>query len=238
MARAPEPPRAGEPAAKPSDQIIVPYRGQDARTQRILVPITVNGAATVMMALDTGAPDTLISRELADHLGILRADDGKLLGTASGIGGSAPAVLVVLDSLALGPALEQFVPATVTASLSENFAGLLGMDFITTFKLKIDSAQQVLILTLPQPDTKTPGGHGEHWWRRLFREFANQRKRWETFRETIDQRMAKSQISEGAGMESLKRLRLLADNQTQEAEKLQNRLERHASNHSVPREWR
>lgn len=238
VARTPEPPHAGEPAAKRSDQIIVPYRGQDARTQRILVPITVNGAATVMMALDTGAPDTLISRELADHLGILRTDDGKLLGTASGIGGSAPVVLVVLDSLALGPALEQFVPATVTASLSENFAGLLGMDFITTFKLKIDSAQQVLILTLPQPDPKTPGGHGEHWWRRLFREFANQRKRWETFREAIDQRMAKSQISEGVGMESLKRLRLLADNQTQEAEKLQNRLERHASNHSVPREWR
>jgi len=48
----------------------------------------------------------------------------------------------------------EFVPATVAASLSENFEGLLGMDFITTFKVKIDSAQQVLILTLPQPDPK------------------------------------------------------------------------------------
>ena len=238
IARAPEPPRAPEPAAKRSDQIIVPYRGQDARTQRILVPITVNGRATVMMALDTGAPDTLITQGLADHLGILEAEDGKLLSRASGIGGSAPALLVVLESLALGPATEQFVPATVTASLSENFEGLLGMDFITTFKVKIDSAQQVLILTLPQSDSKTPDGHGEQWWRRLFRQFKEQRKHWESYRDAVDQRIAKSPISEGVDMERLKRLRLLADNQAQEAEKLHNRLERHASNHSVPREWR
>ncbi|HEX7599282.1 MAG TPA: retropepsin-like aspartic protease [Polyangia bacterium] len=237
-ARAAEPPRTAETAVKRSDQITVPYRGQDARTQRILVPITVNGRATVTMALDTGAPATLISQGLADHLGILRADEGKLLSSASGIGGSAPAVLVVLDSLALGPATDQFVPATVTASLLENFEGLLGMDFITTFKLKIDSAQQVLILTLPQSDSKTPAGHGEHWWRRLFRQFSDQRKRWEMFRDAIDQRVAKSQISEGAGMENLKQVRVLADNQAQEAEKLLNRLDRHASNHSVPREWR
>jgi hypothetical protein len=237
VARVPEP-HATEPAPKRSDQIIVPYRGQDARTQRILIPITVNGSATVMMALDTGAPSTLISDGLADHLGILRSDDGKLLGSARGIGGSAPAVLVVLDSLALGPAQEQFVPVTVTAALSDNFEGLLGMDFITTFKLKIDSAQQVLVLTLPQTDSKTPAGHDEHWWRRLFRQFADQQKRWEAFRDAVDQRVAKSQISESAGMESLKRLRVLADNQAQEAEKLQSRLDRHASNHSVPREWR
>jgi len=237
-ARAPDPPRAPEAAAKRSDQITVPYRGQDARTQRILVPITVNGRATVTMALDTGAPATLITQGLADHLGILRADDGKLLSSASGIGGSAPALLVVLESLTLGPATEQFVPATVTDSLSENFEGLLGMDFITTFKVKIDAAQQVLILTLPQSDAKTPAGHGEHWWRRLFRQFTEQRKRWEFYREILDQRIAKSPISEGVGMERLKRLRVLADNQAQEAEKLQSRLDRHASNNSVPREWR
>jgi Aspartyl protease len=237
-ARAPEPPRAPELAPKRSDQITVPYRGQDARTRRILVPITVNDRGTVMMALDTGAPETLISQGLADHLGILRADDGKLLSSTSGIGGSAPALLVVLESLALGPATEQFVPATVTASLSENFEGLLGMDFITTFKVKIDSAQQVLVLTLPQADPKMPGGHGEQWWRRLFRQFTEQRRQWELYRESIDQRIAKSPVSESVGMERLKRLHVLADNQAQEAEKLQNRLDRHASNNSVPREWR
>ena len=104
--------------------------------------------------------------------------------------------------------------------------------------MRIDSAQQVLILTLPKPDGKTPAGHGEHWWRRLFRQFTEQRKRWELYRDVLDQRVAKSQISEGVGMERLKRLRVLADNQVQEAEKLQNHLKRHASNHSVPREWR
>ena len=238
MVRAPEPPRAAEPLPARSNQITVPYHGQDARTQRILVPITVNGTATVMFALDTGAQPTLISQPLADHLGVLRSDEGRLLTGARGIGGSAPAVLVVLDSLTLGDAREEFVPATVTASLSDNFEGLLGMDFITTFNLKIDTARQVLVLTKPESNAKTPGGHHEHWWRRLFHQFKDQKKGWEGFRDQLDRRLAESQISEGASIETLRRVRAITDNQVQEAEKLQSRLERHASNHSVPREWR
>jgi hypothetical protein len=237
VARTPEPSHISEPT-QPSNQITVPYRGQNAHTQRILVPITVNGSSTVMMALDTGAPGMLISKKLADHLGVLRSDEGTLLTSASGIGGSAPAVLVVLDSLVLGNAREEFVPATVTTSLADNFEGLIGMDFITTFKLRIDAARQVLVLTKPESNTKTPAGHDEQWWRRLFRQFKDQHNRWEKFRDQIDQRVAASQISEGVGIDNLKRLRVIADNQAQEAAKLENRLERHASNHSVPREWR
>ena len=232
------PPRAAEKPAERSNRIIVPYRDHDGRSQRILVPVTVNGSATVMMAVDTGAPGTIISQRLADHLGVLREDDGKLLIRARGIGGAAPAVLVVLDSLTVGDAKEQFVPATVTESLSDTFEGLLGMDFVSTFALKIDAAQQVLILTKPQPSLELPAGHGEHWWRHLFREFGQRRKQWEAFRDLIDQRVSQSMVSEGVVMENLKRLRTVADNQVGEAEKLQNRLDRHASNNSVPREWR
>jgi clan AA aspartic protease (TIGR02281 family) len=184
------PPRAAEKTEDRPNRIIVPYRGHDGRSQRILVPVTVNGAATVTMAVDTGAPGTIISYGLANHLGILREDDGKLLIRARGIGGSAPAVLVVLDSLTLGDAKEQFVPATVTESLSDSFEGLLGMDFISTFALKIDTAQRVLILTKPRPSLELPAGHGEHWWRALFREFADQRKRWETFRDLVDRNLS------------------------------------------------
>ena len=239
LLRAPEPPpRPAEKTAERPNRIIVPYRGHDGRSQRILVPVTVNGTATVTMAVDTGAPGTIISYGLANQLGILREDDGKLLIRARGIGGSAPAVLVVLDSLTLGDAKEQFVPATVTESLSDTFEGLLGMDFVSTFALKIDSAQQVLILTTPQPSLELPAGHDEHWWRGLFHEFADQRRRWETFRDLIDQRVSQSEVSEGVAMENLKRLRTLADNQVREAAKLENRLDRHASNNSVPREWR
>jgi hypothetical protein len=50
--------------------------------------------------------------------------------------------------------------------------------------------------------------------------------------------VSQSEVSEGAMMENLKRLRTVADNQVREAAKLQNRLDRHASNNSVPREWR
>ena len=118
------------------------------------------------------------------------------------------------------------MPATVTASLSDNFEGLLGMDFITTFNLKIDTARQVLVLTKPESNAKTPGGHHEHWWRRLFHQFKDQKKGWEGFRDQLDRRLAESQISEGASIETLRRVRAITDNQVQEAEKLQSRLER------------
>jgi len=235
---APEPARVDESPSKRPEQIIVPYQGQDARTQRILVPITVNHSTTVVMALDTGAPGTLISLQLADHLGILRSDEGKLLTSASGIGGSAPALQVVLDSLTLGSAVEEFVPATVTDALGGSFEGLLGMDFITTFNLKIDAAQRVLVLTKPESNVRTPGGHGEGWWRRQFQRFSSLKKGWEGYRELVNRRISESQFSEGPSMEKLRRVRDLAESQVQEAGKLHSRLERHASNHSVPREWR
>ncbi len=231
----PDPPPA--PGKEPR-QIIVRYRGQDARTQRILVPITVNGSTTVMMALDTGAPSSLISQGLADRLGVLRRDDGVLLTSASGIGGSAPAVLVVLDSLSLGEARDEFVPATVTADLSENFAGLLGMDFITTFKLRVDAAQQVLILTKPDSGGNTPAGHDERWWRRLFQQFKDQRHRWEGYRDSVDKRLNDSTFSAGPSMDRLRRLQTVALSQVDQAGKLLQRLERYASDHAVPREWR
>jgi hypothetical protein len=218
--------------------MIVRYHGQDARTQRILVPITINGSATVMMALDTGAPSTLISQSLAEQLGVLRRDDGVLLTSASGIGGSRPAVLVVLESLGLGEARDEFVPATVAGDLSDNFAGLLGMDFITTFKLRVDTARQVLILTKPDFGEKTPAGHDERWWRRLFRQFKDQRRLWESYRDSIDKQVNESTISAGPSMDRLRRLQTIAVNQVEEARKLLQRLERHASNHAVPREWR
>jgi len=227
-----------EAPAKQAQQIIVRYRGQDARTQRILVPITLNGSTTVTMALDTGAPATLISQSLAERLGMLRRDDGVLLASASGIGGASPAVLVVLDSLSLGDAHDEFIPATVTGDLSDNFAGLLGMDFVTTFKLRVDAAQQILILTRPDSGGSTPAGHDERWWRRLFHQFKDQRHRWESYRDSVDKRVSESTVSAGPSIDRLRRLQAVAVSQVGEAGKLLQRLERHASNHAVPREWR
>ena len=229
---------AVEVMPKQPQQMIVRYHGQDARTQRILVPITINGSATVMMALDTGAPSTLIAQSLAERLGVLRRDDGVLLTSASGIGGSTPAVLVVLESLGLGEARDEFVPATVTSDLSDNFAGLLGMDFITTFKLRVDTVHQVLILTKPDVGGNTPAGHDERWWRRLFDQFKDQRRRWENYRELIDKQVNESTVSAGPSIDRLRRFQAVAVSQVDEAGKLLQRLERHASNHAVPREWR
>jgi clan AA aspartic protease (TIGR02281 family) len=235
------PPASPAPAAEPpadperDRRIVVPYRG-DGR--RILVSVAVNGGGAVTMAVDTGAPATVISHRLADKLGILRDDDGKVLTRAHGIGGATPALFVALDSLTLGDAREEFVPATVAPINTDEFEGLLGMDFVSTFSMKIDAEQKALILTKPERGGTTPGGHDAAWWRRVFAEFSGQRRRWKDFVTHIDERLRSSEVSEGVDIEHVKRLREIAARQIGEAEKLYLRLERHASNHAVPREWR
>jgi len=232
------PPPASDGEGDRPRQISIRYKAFAGGARRILVPVTVNGSGTVMMAVDTGAPSSLISLRLANQMGILRETDGKLLIRAGGIGGSAPALLVVLDSLAMGEAKQDFVPATVVASLSDNFEGLLGMDFISSFNAKIDSSQELLVLTLPRPNRSRPAGHDEHWWRSTFKDFGAQRASWERFRTYVDERVAKSDFSSGPAIDALVQLRAVADTQVNEADRLLSRLDRHASNNSVPREWR
>ena len=66
------------------------------------------------MLLDTGSPGLLISPDLAGRLDLINESDTELLITASGIGGSVPASLTVVDSVSVGGARSEFLPATVT----------------------------------------------------------------------------------------------------------------------------
>src|SRR5262249_26152521 len=121
---------APQPQERGAPKIRVPFTAFEGSAQRIIIPVKVNDRVTVSMAMDTGAPGTVISFKLAAHLGVLREGDGALLTQTGGIGGRAPAVLLVLDSLAVHEARTEFVPATVTDLHTDAFEGLVGMDFL------------------------------------------------------------------------------------------------------------
>ena len=180
----------------------------------------------------------ILSVKLAERLELFSRDQGKLVVLAKGIGGSAPAIRTILESVDIGGAVERFVPVTVTPQLSEAFDGLVGMDFMSQYSMTIDPKKQVVVL-LEQPAlAEAPGGHAEAWWRDLFAEFRSLRDAWRQYHERIEQEISEVHIDAESSNHELIQLRALAKFQAQEAETLLARVERYASTQAVPRQWR
>ena len=202
----------------------VPFEAYEGSAQRVIVSVMFNDTVTAPMILDTGAPGLVISTQLAEKLGIFGNDEGKVHATAGGIGGSTPSIRTFIDTVQVGGAKDSFIPATIIKSLSSPaYEGLIGMDFMSKYSMKIDSVKRVVVFEALSPDPNSPGGHNEQWWKGLFKEFHSLGTAWEIH---ADQKAESQQEYE------------FAVRQTKEANKLLNKLDKHASEHSVPQGWR
>lgn len=233
----PAPPPA--PGAAPEEapalrQIAVPYKAFEGRADRIIIPVKLNGQVTAEMALDTGAPGTILFTPLAERLGVMDEGSNRLMTTVGGIGGRTPAMLVVLDSLSVDEARTEFVPATVTEPMTEAFEGLVGMDFLAGYSVRIDTQQHRLLLTELPRSSDRPAGHDQAWWRRTFAQLNGQQALWHEVHARLKERVSRSMISSDRSAELLS----FTERQAHEAEAMASRLERYASNNAVPREWR
>jgi hypothetical protein len=232
------PPVAVAPAPPAGKRIVVPYRALEGSAQRIIIPVTFNGRVTAQILLDTGAPSMHITYPLAARIGVLREGDSRLMTEARGIGGSAAAALVILDSISVGEASTEFVPVTVSTPISDAFEGLVGMDFVAGYSTQIDTEHHVLVLTELPPRGDAPGGHDEAWWRRTFGELNSQQALWQGLRARFKDRQDHSLASAGSQVDELRRLLDFSTTQEHEAQVLLDRLERYAASNAVPREWR
>ncbi len=211
-------------------QYRIPYRAYEGIAMRIIIPVTLNGSVTANMALDTGSPGMIISDMLANKLGIFEKDDGKLMTIAAGIGGYAPAILTIIDTVQVEGAEDHFIPTIITRSLSNAFEGLIGMDFMANYSIKIDTRRHFVVFEeLPQRPNM-PAGHDRIWWKTYFRSFATMRAEWKNYRESLDKKEGDPQ--------KLNDLKKFADRQYREADKLFNRLNGYAVRHAVPMSWR
>jgi hypothetical protein len=218
--------------------VVVPYRALEGSAQRIIIPVTFNERVTALMAVDTGAPGLHLTYPLAARIGVLRDGDSRLLIQARGIGGAASATLVVLDSISVGEARTEFVPATVTQPMSDAFEGLVGMDFVAGYSTQIDAEHHLLVLTELPRRGDMPGGHDEAWWRRTFGELVGQQSYWVGLEAKLKDRQDHSGVSAGREADDLKRMLEFSDSQATEARALADRLDRYANSNAVPREWR
>lgn len=215
----------------------IPYTPYEGSARRIIIPVRFNNSVTANMALDTGAPGLVISFQLAEKLGLFDKDEGLLFTQAGGIGGSAPAMRTVIESLQVGDAKDTFIPATVTQKLTSAFEGLVGMDFMSNFSVTIDTRGRKLVLEEMPPSSARPGGHDEEWWRINFHEFAALRSQWRKFADQMAEQERDRTIP-NASSDDIKKWKTFSEKQYVEADKLFTKLDRHAANCSVPMNWR
>jgi hypothetical protein len=191
----------------------VPYSGS---SRRIIIPVTFNNRVTAPMLLDTGAPGMHISYGLAEKLGIIDSRENELRVMIGGIGGTTPAILTIIDRIDVGEAGADFIPTLVSDSISPNFEGLVGMDFMTKYSVRIDTRKRVVIFEeLPQY-LNMPGGHDESWWRSTFYNFRSIKSAWAGYRKSI--------VKQSSYTAQQREVKTFVNRQYEKANELNNRL--------------
>jgi predicted aspartyl protease len=109
----------------------------------VIVPVTFNRALKAYLQLDTGASSTLVSRRIANNLGL------SPLGSRQGVtvGGIITVPAARLVSLRVGEAeVNDLVVSIHDFSPDPRVEGLLGMDFLKHFHVSLDARRRLLIL--------------------------------------------------------------------------------------------
>lgn len=139
--RAPADPQAGE----------VELRLAGPGGAALLVPVHVNGEGPLDFVLDTGATFTCVSDETARRL---RLPEQPAAGVGVGIGGTGRLRLVRIDSLRLGGAVAEDLPAcrldlAHAEALGMSIEGLLGLNFLRSFLVTLDFERRIMRLEPP-----------------------------------------------------------------------------------------
>jgi len=142
--QAKENPRAPEPKTKPAPhKASVPF---ERNGNIVIVPVTVNKRQTIKLVVDTGASYTFISHALARELAIDIGKSTKTVPfhTANGV---VEAPLTLLDSITVGGMEVKNLTAAVHDTTPDaTAAGLLGLNFLSNFRMDIDTQLGVLHL--------------------------------------------------------------------------------------------
>ena len=212
------------PAPKPSEPEGVSVN-LARRHELWLAEVVLNNKLRRYLVVDTGASFTLISRQVANDLGIIIDENSPSI-PASTVSGSILTPLVTLSSIRVGKAEIEDVDVAVYTMPSGN-DGLLGNSFLNKFRVVIDSMNGKMTLHSLQgsPSPDRPGGYGKDYWVGQFR-FYN--------RNLAELKRHKTRYEASGKGSELKRV----NGALQHFENRLGELERRASLAGVPRNWR
>ena len=111
------------------------------------VKATLNGEVTCLLAVDTGAAVVVISKEIANRLEINPNDSVEDVQFSLADGSLIKSKVIRIRSVKVGNSIAYDVAAAVTDKPpGPEIDGLLGMSFLNNFNIKMDVANEKLIL--------------------------------------------------------------------------------------------
>jgi len=119
-----------------------------ATSGHMIVPAVINGSNNSTLLFDTGAGITVLSKEVAQSLG-LRMEPSKSIKLRT-VAANVRAQMATLDSITVGDFTKTDFPVAVVDLGSENkkhFDGILGMDFLSTYTIHIDNQTSSIFLS-------------------------------------------------------------------------------------------
>jgi len=143
-----EPVETGEEVVTESSEGVESIIRFSATSGHMLVPVVLNGSSNSSMLFDTGAGITVLSRELAQNLR-LRMEPGKSIKLRT-VAANVQARVATLDSITVGEFTKTDFPVAVVDLGRENnkrFDGILGMDFLSTYIIRIDNQSNSIFLS-------------------------------------------------------------------------------------------
>ncbi|MBI5584629.1 MAG: aspartyl protease family protein [Deltaproteobacteria bacterium] len=111
----------------------------------ILVQAKINGRGPFTLILDTGADATLVSPTVLSRLGLFSVNEPPIM--VKGVTGTGPAHRVWVDFIEVGETRVGPLLIAVYEAALKGADGLLGRDFLSHFKVTIDSKEKVVTLT-------------------------------------------------------------------------------------------
>ncbi|MEC7641257.1 MAG: retropepsin-like aspartic protease [Nitrospinota bacterium] len=159
-----DPPSHRKPPPRESE-FVIPLHPQG---NQFFIDTRLNGQTQAKLLLDTGATTVVLSEKLAQKLGFNYFHTMPQV-KAETAGGTIWAPLLSLRKVRAGVAVVEEVEAIISPKLIK-VDGLMGMTFLSQFKMKLDHASAVLTLK-PLMDPPLYDGKPKAWWKQKFSDY-------------------------------------------------------------------
>lgn len=124
---------AAQPATPEPDPAVSIELGAD-RSERMTVPVSIAGVSDIPFVVDTGAERTVVSRQLADRLGLSSGPTRRLVTVT----GSGDVATVLVPRLELSGSSVRDIEAPALDAGHLGASGLLGLDSLQTRRILLD----------------------------------------------------------------------------------------------------
>jgi predicted aspartyl protease len=145
-----QPAHVQAPADTAAGEVVMQLVG--ANDAALIVPVHINGQGPYDLVLDTGATFTCVTPDVAEELGLSEVRGA--VGYGAGVHGAGRVAIVRMDSLRVGAAVAHGMSGCVIdlgalETVGTRVQGLLGLNFLREFDVRLDFGRNVLTLTAP-----------------------------------------------------------------------------------------